>query len=82
MVELEDVVHEADVQILKELIEKHAQYTGSPKAKRILEAWEAYLPRFVKVMPNEYRLALERLKEKAVSEQAAKDELALAAGGT
>jgi glutamate synthase domain-containing protein 2/glutamate synthase domain-containing protein 1/glutamate synthase domain-containing protein 3 len=81
MVELEDVVHEADIQVLRELVEKHVHYTGSPKAKRILDAWDAYLPRFVKVMPNEYRLALERLKEKAVSEQAAKDELSLAAGG-
>jgi glutamate synthase (NADPH/NADH) large chain/glutamate synthase (ferredoxin) len=79
MVELEEVTHEADVQVLRELIEKHLQYTGSPKAKRILDAWDAYLPRFVKVMPNEYRLALERLKEKAVSEEAAKEELA--AGG-
>ncbi|TVO57595.1 glutamate synthase-related protein [Denitromonas halophila] len=48
----------ADEAILKGLIEKHAQYTGSTTAKRILEHWSSYRAKFVKVMPHEYRRAL------------------------
>ena len=50
-----------DEQRLHALIEKHRRYTGSTKAKRILENWAEYAPRFVKVMPVDYRLALEKM---------------------
>ena len=48
----------ADEVLLKGLIEKHAQYTGSVQARKILGDWAKYRARFVKVMPNEYRRAL------------------------
>ncbi len=48
----------ADEALLKGLVEKHAKYTGSLQARRILEDWPAYRARFVKVMPHEYRRAL------------------------
>ena len=60
---------------LRQLIEKHLHYTGSPVAKRILDDWTAYLPKFVKVMPTDYRRALEEMK------QAQAQELAEAASG-
>ena len=47
-----------DEQLLKSLIEKHAGYTGSLQARRILDDWSTYRARFVKVMPHEYRRAL------------------------
>ena len=40
------------------LIARHAHYTNSAKAKRILENWADYQPKFKKVMPVEYRRAL------------------------
>jgi len=81
MVELEELVHAADIELVKELIEKHAAYTGSPRAKRILSDWEAHVVKFVKVMPSEYRIALEKLKDKeAMAGRAAGDELAVSAG--
>src|SRR5450631_3371584 len=43
---------------LKGLVQRHLLYTGSERARRILENWAAYLPKFVKVMPVEYRRAL------------------------
>jgi glutamate synthase (NADPH/NADH) large chain len=46
---------------LRQLVENHGHYTGSARAKLILENWEAYLPKFVKVMPVEYRKALEAM---------------------
>jgi glutamate synthase (NADPH/NADH) large chain len=52
-----------DEQRLRTLIEKHRRYTGSEKARRILENWPEYAPRFVKVMPVDYRLALEKMQK-------------------
>jgi glutamate synthase (NADPH/NADH) large chain len=51
-----------DAQRLKRLIERHRHYTNSEVARRILADWAAYLPRFVKVMPVDYRRALEQLQ--------------------
>jgi len=45
------------------LISNHARYTGSTKATTILENWDEYLPRFIKVMPTDYRRALTALKD-------------------
>ena len=44
---------------LRELLERHAAATASPRAARILEAFEAYLPRFQMIVPREYRRLLE-----------------------
>jgi glutamate synthase (NADPH/NADH) large chain/glutamate synthase (ferredoxin) len=43
---------------LRELIEQHLARTGSAVARRVLDDWDATLPRFVKVMPNDYRRVL------------------------
>jgi glutamate synthase (NADPH/NADH) large chain len=48
----------ADAAALRGKIEKHLHYTGSTRAKLILDNWNTYLPKFVKVMPTEYRRAL------------------------
>ena len=60
-VELEPVSAEEDASLLKEMLEKHVRYTGSRIAENILNAWEASLAGFVKVMPTEYRRALEMM---------------------
>jgi glutamate synthase (NADPH/NADH) large chain/glutamate synthase (ferredoxin) len=62
MVELEPVREEADIAVLRDLIRRHAEYTGSRKAKSVLEHWDAVLPRFLKVFPIEYRKVLEARK--------------------
>ncbi|WP_374495741.1 glutamate synthase large subunit [Zoogloea sp.] len=48
----------ADEALLKMLVERHATYTGSERAKSILADWSTYRAKFVKVMPHEYRRAL------------------------
>jgi glutamate synthase (NADPH) large chain len=59
-----------DDEMLKGLIQRHLLYTGSERARRVLENWAAYLPKFVKVMPLEYRRALaEMAQEKRRDEQ-------------
>ncbi len=55
MVDLELVDRQEDIDELKSLLERHIQFTGSRKAVKILENWEETLPRFVKVLPMEYR---------------------------
>lgn len=60
---LDPVTEENDKQQLKELITNHYNYTQSALAQRILENWDAYLPKFIKVLPEEYRQALIRLEE-------------------
>ena len=51
-----------DARRLKQLIQNHKHYTGSKRAAHILENWQAYLPRFVKVMPVDYRHALKQIE--------------------
>jgi glutamate synthase (ferredoxin) len=61
MVELEGVVLPEDLQTLQAMIENHLRYTQSTLAGRILAHWDHYLPRFLKVMPTDYKRALEQL---------------------
>ena len=55
-----------DEERLYQLIERHLHYTGSERARAILADWSAYLPKFVKVMPVEYRRALEEMARRQV----------------
>jgi len=62
---LVDVVHsltQSDAKLLHSLVWRHASFTQSPKAKEILAHWERYRSRFVKVMPVEYRRALQQIQ--------------------
>jgi glutamate synthase domain-containing protein 3 len=80
MVDLEPVLSEAeqegkvardlwhmgrsDETVLRGFIESHARYTGSQRARDILENWVEYRAKFVKVFPKEYRRALGELTQK------------------
>ncbi len=44
---------------LRGIIKKYAHYTGSQQARDILEHWEEMLPKFIKVMPRDFRQALQ-----------------------
>ena len=61
MVDVEPVTEAKDRRRLRELVERHVMYTRSEHATRILRDWDEMLPRFVKVMPIDYRKALERI---------------------
>ena len=51
-----------DEERLSQLITNHLKYTGSPRARAILEDWTGYRTKFVKVMPVEYRRALREME--------------------
>jgi glutamate synthase domain-containing protein 3 len=61
MVDIEPLASEADKQLLRGLVERHVEYTKSEHATRLLRDWSEVAPRFVKVMPIDYRRALERI---------------------
>jgi glutamate synthase (NADPH/NADH) large chain len=56
-----------DAERLRQLIENHARYTNSSRAKAILNDWDAMLPKFRKVMPVEYRRALKEMEKRQES---------------
>ena len=62
MVELESVWHDEDINLLKGLVTKHYEATGSSRAKMVLDNWLDMIGKFVKVIPIDYRKALERLR--------------------
>jgi glutamate synthase domain-containing protein 3 len=68
MVDLEPVVSEEDKRTLVNLIKNHEQYTGSDFARQILKNWEDMCNLFVKVLPMDYRRALEKLKKEESKE--------------
>jgi glutamate synthase domain-containing protein 3 len=57
-VDLDLVTDPQDIDIIQLLIARHAELTDSPRAKWILDNWEAMLPKFVKVFPHEYKRVL------------------------
>jgi glutamate synthase (NADPH/NADH) large chain len=57
-VDLEPVIEAADIELIKGLIQRHHELTGSRRARRILENWTEVLPRFIKVYPHEFKRVL------------------------
>jgi glutamate synthase (NADPH/NADH) large chain len=62
MVELSGLDNEEDEQFVRQQIEQHIYWTGSAYAKNILDSWGEYKPKFVKVLPVEYKMALQKMK--------------------
>ena len=54
LVSMELVTEQHDIAELRGLIQAHADATGSPKAKRILDDFDAWLPKFKKILPHDY----------------------------
>ncbi|MFM2025405.1 MAG: hypothetical protein RLZZ339_118 [Cyanobacteriota bacterium] len=52
-----------EIDDLRELIQRHADYTQSQKAALVLANWSEMLPKFVKVMPKDYKRMLQCIKE-------------------
>ena len=55
---------QSDEEQLKKLLLDHSRWTGSRRARDLLENWEASLPKFVKVFPTEYKRALAEIHAK------------------
>jgi glutamate synthase domain-containing protein 2/glutamate synthase domain-containing protein 1/glutamate synthase domain-containing protein 3 len=62
MVELESIWREQDKELLHRLIQDHLKWTQSKRAQDILDAWSDMIGKFVKVVPIDYRKALEKMQ--------------------
>jgi glutamate synthase (ferredoxin) len=74
MVDLESPTEDEDLEIIKTLLTRHAQYTQSTVAQKILDKWRSYQSRFVKVMPKDYKrvlLAIKKARETGIPEDVA-----------
>ena len=63
LVDITSGMDKKDATRIHELLVRHLKYTGSTKAKDILDRWAEFLPKFVKVMPVEYARALADLEK-------------------
>jgi len=68
-VNIKHALSQNDQQILKTLIERHAHYTNSDVARKILDNWAEWQGKFVKVMPVEYRRALQEMEAEHAMEK-------------
>jgi glutamate synthase (ferredoxin) len=74
MVGLELLRDDEDVEMVKELLNRHVKYTQSSVARKILNNWTAMQPKFVKVLPNDYKRvmqAIARARQTGTSEDEA-----------
>ncbi|HXE04569.1 MAG TPA: hypothetical protein VN579_01180, partial [Bryobacteraceae bacterium] len=69
MVDLEPLVLDEDVHRVRNLLERHRDLTGSPRAAWVLEHWASEQAKFIKVFPHEYKrvLGIARVEEVYVS---------------
>jgi len=82
IVELDAVTGKADVMELKSLITAHVEATGSAKGKLILDDFAAWLPKFKKIIPNDYKKMqnmIVRMEEKGFNSEEAQIEAFYAA---
>jgi len=75
MVELSLVEDRNDINELRELISKHLNYTGSKKAKMILDDFDRFLPMFIKVIPYDYKRVIEEQKLEELKKKIASVEI-------
>jgi glutamate synthase (NADPH/NADH) large chain/glutamate synthase (ferredoxin) len=57
---------QTDEQLLRKLLEEHNRWTGSRRARDLLDDWTNARQKFVKVFPNEYKRALIEMYEREV----------------
>lgn len=77
MVNIERLTDKYDVQELKNMIQEHVAYTNSVIGKEILDHFKEYLPKFKKIIPEDYERmmsAILQMEEKGLSSEQAKME--------
>ncbi|XP_044506677.1 glutamate synthase 1 [NADH], chloroplastic-like [Mangifera indica] len=67
LVDFDKVQEEEDIMSLRMMIQQHQRYTNSQLAKEVLADFENLLPRFIKVIPRDYKQVLVDMKEETTS---------------
>jgi glutamate synthase (ferredoxin) len=63
MVGIEKLEDAAEIAEVRKLVENHLKYTKSTRAKAVLDNWSALVPKFVKIMPKDYKRMLACIKK-------------------
>jgi glutamate synthase (ferredoxin) len=63
MVGLEKLEDAEEIEALYQLIKRHGDYTKSQRAYKVIALWEQMVPKFVKVMPKDYKRVLQAIKK-------------------
>ncbi len=78
MVGIEKLEQAAEIAAVRQLVENHLTYTGSIRARELLAAWDRTVPKFVKIMPKDYKRMLACI-ERAQGQGLTGDEAVMAA---
>jgi len=74
MVQLFPLSDPNEIAEIRRLLERHVEYTASPRAQALLDEWDTTVSRFIRVVPNDYRHVIEaqaRMREKGLSQDEA-----------
>jgi glutamate synthase domain-containing protein 3 len=63
MVDLEPLEDPEDIRELNDMIQRHVEYTESKLGARVLEHWDQMVPKFVKVMPRDYKRVVQHIQK-------------------
>ncbi|MFM8887303.1 MAG: hypothetical protein ACKOKC_12945, partial [Chthoniobacterales bacterium] len=78
MVDLERLTDAAEIAEVKAMVERHAEATGSTRAREVLDTWDKSLPTFVKVLPKDYKRVLMAM-DRVIASGLSGDEAVMAA---
>ncbi len=70
MVGLEKLDHPDEIEMVWKMVQRHQTYTQSARAAEVLAAWNELVPKFVKIVPKDYKRvlqALQRIQETGLS---------------
>ncbi len=62
MVDIEPLDGPDEIEKVRAMIERHRDLTGSGRAKHVLDNWTSMLPKFVRIMPKDFKRAVASLK--------------------
>ena len=62
MVALERIEEPAELEKVHGMIQRHAEYTQSERARKVLALWDVMAPRFVKVLPKDYKRMIQAIQ--------------------
>jgi glutamate synthase (NADPH) large chain len=65
-----DPLDAKDEAVVRILVEKHFEYTASPRARFILDRWQQLVKKFVKVFPHDYKRVLSSAANSVVTQTA------------
>lgn len=67
MVDLDPLTDASEIAEVKKMVEDHKAYTGSKRAEEVLNNWDTVVKEMIKVIPRDYKKALEKMAEENAS---------------